>query len=237
MGSDRSAAADGHPWRLASAQVFVEDLGAPELTDADAHHVERVLRISGDEQLCVSDGAGGWRMCELDSAGGLRAAGEPEWVDRPQPTLTVGFAAPKGERTEWAVRKLTEVGVDRIAVLRTGRSVVRWDAGRAERQLSKMHRWVRESARQCRRLWLPAVTIGTMADLAGSLLAGAALADAGGRRVETGDHTILVGPEGGWTDEEREGRDVVALGEHVLRTETAAVLAGSAMASFRLWRD
>ena len=76
-----------------------------------------------------------------------------------------------------------------------------------------------------------------MADLAGSLLAGAVLADAGGRRVETGDHTILVGPEGGWTDEEREGRDVVALGEHVLRTETAAVLAGSAMASFRLWRD
>lgn len=215
----------------------MEDLDSPELTDADAHHLERVLRISGGEQVCVSDGAGGWRMCEFDVGGDLRPVGEPQSVARPHPTLTVGFGAPKGERTEWAVRKLTEVGVDRIAVLRTDRSVVRWDTGRAERQLSKMRRWVRESSRQCRRLWLPEVTIGTMADLADSLLTGAVLADAGGRRVGPGDHTILVGPEGGWTNEEREGRDLVALGEHVLRTETAAVLAGSSMTAIRLWSD
>jgi 16S rRNA (uracil1498-N3)-methyltransferase len=217
--------------------VFVGDLGAPEATDADAHHLKRVLRISHGEQVCVSDGAGGWRMCELDAGGALRPVGDSQRVARPQPTLTVGFAAPKGERTEWAVRKLTEVGVDRIVVLRTERSVVRWDAGRAERQLSKMQRWVRESARQCRRLWLPEVAIGAMADLADSLLAGSVLADAGGRRVDSSDHTILVGPEGGWTNEEREGRDLVALGENVLRTETAAVVAGSSMAAIRLWSD
>lgn len=229
MGADGSAAAGAHPWRVAAAQVFVEDLANPELSDADSHHLNRVLRLAEGSVVCASDGAGGWRLCTL-VAGSLS---EPEEVEREAqrpPTLTVGFAAPKGDRTEWAVRKLTEVGVDRIALLQTDRSVVRWDAERSEKQLAKGRRWILESSRQCRRLTLPTLEIATPADLPAAVLA-----DAGGRKVCAADTAILVGPEGGWTNDEREGRETVGLGEHILRTETAAVLAGSALAAQRLW--
>ncbi len=63
---------------------------------------------------------------------------------------------------------------------------------------------------------------------------GAVLADAGGRPLAGDDRTVLVGPEGGWTNEEREDREVVALAGDVLRAETAAVVAGAAMTSIRL---
>jgi len=48
------------------------------------------------------------------------------------------------------------------------------------------------------------------------------------------DRTVLVGPEGGWDDEERMAADSVVLGENVLRAETAAIVAGSSMAQLRL---
>lgn len=201
------------------------------MDDADAHHLSRVLRLSDGETVCAADGAGAWRMCSIVS-GTLVPLGEPQRLSVPSSTLTVGFAAPKGDRTEWAVRKLTEVGVDRIEVLRTERSVVRWNPDRAEKQLTRMQRWVRESSRQCRRLWLPELAVSSLEEHPI-----AALADSGGRRVSSADHAILVGPEGGWTTSEREGRDLVGLGEHVLRTETAAVLAGSALMQHRLWPE
>lgn len=63
---------------------------------------------------------------------------------------------------------------------------------------------------------------------------GVVLAEAGGRPLTPDDHTVLVGPEGGWTNEERDGRGLVALGANVLRAETAAVVAGAAMTALRL---
>ncbi|MGI9577119.1 MAG: RsmE family RNA methyltransferase [Microthrixaceae bacterium] len=231
MGVDGSSAVSEHPWRNAAAQVFVDDLSAPELSGADAHHLSRVLRLSEGERVCAADGKGGWRMCSLSSEV-LADVGDMHVEAKPTPTLTVGFAAPKGDRTEWAIRKLTEVGVDRIVVLRTERSVVRWQGSRADKQLAKMHRWTLESARQCRRLWLPAIEIASPTDLPSAVIA-----DAGGRRITTRDQQVLVGPEGGWANGEREGREIVGLGEHVLRTETAAVVAGAAMVAERLWSD
>ena len=231
MGADGSPGARSHPWRLSAAQVFVEDLDAPVLSDADSHHLSRVLRLTDGEAVCASDGRGGWRMCTF-TGGALTPLEEGGKLDRPNPELCVALAAPKGDRTEWAVRKLTEVGIDRIVVMETARSVVRWKGDRAGRQLDKMRRWSLESSRQCRRLWLPVLEVASIAEMEGGVLA-----DAGGRRVSADDHMILVGPEGGWVNEEREGRDIVALGENVMRTETAAVVAGAAMANSRLWRD
>lgn len=231
MGADGIAAAGAHPWRLAAAQVFVQDLATPELSDADSHHLSRVLRLADGSAVCATDGAGGWRLGTL-VAGSLAELQETNREPERTPTLTVGFAAPKGDRTEWAVRKLTEVGVDRIVLLQAERSVVRWDAKRSEKQLTKANRWTLESSRQCRRLWLPTLEIATP-----DRFTGAVIADAGGRQVASADTAILVGPEGGWTNEEREGREFVGLGEHILRTETAAVLAGSAMTSLRLWSE
>lgn len=217
----------GPEWRDSAAQVFVGSLEAPEPEPDDAHHLRRVLRLRPGERVCAADGRGGWRMCVMTGAGELEPVGEIRREPAPVP-LAVGFTPVKAEKPEWVVQKLTEVGIDTVWVLQTQRSVVRWDDERAARNLDRLRSVAREAAAQCRRLWLPAVQRGE------GLPVGAVLADAGGRALTPGDDLVLVGPEGGWSDDERRGAEVVGLGENVLRAGTAAVVAGAAMASLRL---
>ena len=194
------------------------------LEPGDRHHLERVLRLRPGDEVVASDGAGRWRPCRFGDP--LEADGPIEAVPEPAPRVTVGFALVKGERPEWAVQKLTEVGVDRIVPLVAERSVVRWSGDRAAKGLERLRRVAREAAMQSRRCWLPEVTAVTpVADLLGE--PGVVLADRGGDPLGPDARTVLVGPEGGWTDGERAlPVPKVGLGDHVLRTETAAVAAG-----------
>jgi 16S rRNA (uracil1498-N3)-methyltransferase len=221
---------DGAPHRSAAAQVFVARLDRPELDPDDLHHLGRVLRLRAGEPVCAADGAGSWRPTVFTGGAALDATGEVASVPRPTPGLTVAFAPVKGDRPELAVQKLTELGVDRMVVFTSARSVVRWEGDRAARHVERLSRVAREAAAQCRRLWLPTVERADLADLRGP---GTVIADLGGRPPSTADHTVLVGPEGGWSDQEREARDAVTLGEHVLRAETAAIAAGALMAALR----
>ena len=230
MGADGSAGASEAPWRSAAAQVFVDDLGSPELAEGDGHHLTRVLRLEQGSSVCAADGVGGWRLCRLGSSGALEPDGDVRRQAALAPSLSVGFSPVKGDRPEWVVQKLTEVGIDRVVILRTQRSIVRWSSERAERQIAKLTRVAHEAARQCRRLWLPGLEFAP----SGVLPQDGVLADAGGRALSGDDHLILVGPEGGWTNEERDGRSTVALAANILRSETAALVAGAAMASLRL---
>ncbi len=71
--------------------------------------------------------------------------------------MTVAFSPVKGDRPEWAVQKLTELGVDRIVPLVAARSVVRWTGDRGAAVVERWRRVAREAAMQSRRAWLPAV--------------------------------------------------------------------------------
>jgi 16S rRNA (uracil1498-N3)-methyltransferase len=124
------------------------------------------------------------------------------------------------------VQKLTELGVDRIVPFRAERSVVVWDEGRAAKAVTRLRQVARAAAMQCHRPWLPEVApVASLADLAAT--AGVAVAERGGPPLDPGTTTVLVGPEGGWSEEERVfGLPPVGLGVHVLRAETAAITAG-----------
>lgn len=217
---------------MAAAHVFVADVEAPALDPDDHHHLERVLRLRDGEAVTVADGAGRWRACTW-SAGRLDPAGEVTVDDRPVPAVTVAFALTKGDKPELVVQKLTEVGVDRIVPFVATRSVVRWDEAKAGRQVERLRRVAREAAMQSRRTFLPSVDgVARFADVAA--LPGACLADAGGAPPSLDRPTVLVGPEGGWSDEERAvGPPPMALGPHVLRAETAAIVAGALVVAIR----
>jgi 16S rRNA (uracil1498-N3)-methyltransferase len=218
------------PHRAAEAQVFVADLAAPELDDDALHHLGRVLRLRAGAVVCAADGAGSWRPTTFTGGATLEPAEEVRTQARPAPPLTVAFAPVKGDRPELVVQKLTEVGVDRLVVFTAARSVVRWEGERGDRHVARLARVAREAAAQCRRLWLPSVE---RSDLAVLVADGAVLSDMGGRVPTPADRTVVVGPEGGWTAQETEGREAVTLGEHVLRAETAAIAAGVLMAALR----
>jgi 16S rRNA (uracil1498-N3)-methyltransferase len=217
-----------------AAHVFVDDLDSLALADDDHHHLERVLRMRPGQAVTASDGEGGWRLGEWQADGSLAPVGPIERVARPMPIVTVAFAIPKADRPEWAVQKLTEVGVDRIIPLVTARSIVRWDEPKAARNLERLRKVAREAAMQSRRVWLPAVgpvvPVSALTDTDGG---GVALAQPGGGPVSLDAPIVLIGPEGGWTDEELEGQRTFGFGPNVLRTETAAVTAGILLTALR----
>jgi 16S rRNA (uracil1498-N3)-methyltransferase len=219
---------------VAPAHVFVADLQHPALDTADLHHLTRVLRLRAGEPVSCSDGAGGWRPCRFEGRVALSPDGPVARPARPMPLLCVGFAPVKGDRSEWAVQKLTEAGVDRIVLLVTDRSVVRWASERAGRQLERLRAVARQAAAQSRRLWLPDVTPPQPLESVTATSPAAAMAAPEGGPPALDRPCILVGPEGGWSPEE-EGLDLarVRLGPGILRTETAAVAAGTLLAALR----
>jgi 16S rRNA (uracil1498-N3)-methyltransferase len=213
--------------------VFVADVAAPVLDDEDRHHLERVLRTRVGEEVTVADGRGGWRVCTFAAGGGLEPVGEVEQRPAPVPAITVAFALTKGEKPETAVQKLTELGVDRIVPFAAARSVARWDGDRADRHVARLRKVAREAAMQSRRAHLPIVD-DVVDFAAAAAIPGACLADAGGAPPSLDRPVVLVGPEGGWSDEERSaGLPVVGLGPFVLRAETAALTAGALFGALR----
>lgn len=211
--------------------AFVDDIDAPALSERDHHHLERVLRVRSGDGFTVADGRGQWRRCRFGAT--VEIAGDVVIDAEGAPRLTVAFALVKGDRPELVVQKLTELGMDRIVVFAAERSVVRWDREKAAKQVERLQRVAREAAMQSRRSWLPAidglVPFSELIDLPG-----AAAADRGGVAPTLAHPTVLIGPEGGWTDDERARFGAsVALGDQVLRAETAALTAGGLLAALR----
>lgn len=215
------------------------------LAGPEGRHAAAVRRVTVGEQVEVTDGAGSVAECVVTAAG-------PDWLDLdvlkrrlvepPTPRLVVVQALAKGDRGELAVEAMTEVGVDEIVPWAASRSVVQWRGERGVRALERWRATAREAAKQSRRAWLPVVTEPAAMPAVGQRLAAASTAivlDSGastplaGVRVPvSGEVIVVVGPEGGCTDEELSafigvGALACRLGPTVLRTSTAGVAAAA----------
>lgn len=219
--------------RAAAAQVMVADVAHPELDADDHHHVARVLRLRSGEEIVVCDGQGSWRQAHWTGTPTPEPIGEVVVEDRLAPRLTVAFTPTKGDRPEWVVHKLTELGVDRVIPVMTARSVVRWDVARAQRQVERWQRIAREAACQSRQVFVP--VIESVTELAALVQTEPVrVAEPGGPLPQADGVPVVVGPEGGFTPEEL-GRAMgsVGLPGGVLRAETAAVAVAVLMAADR----
>ena len=226
---------------------MVDSIEHPVPSEELTRHLWSARRLRPDTEISVTDGAGSWRRARIGSVGELVVDGEVHVVAAPEP-ISVAFAPVKGERPEWCVQKLTEVGVDRIVVLQTDRSVVRWTGAKAAGHLAKLQRVAAAALEQCRRAWLPTIVGPFSLDelVAGQALAGGPVAsgptwvraDGTGRAFTTHDRAVLIGPEGGFSERERAlVPDAVALGPHVMRAETAAMVAGAQAVALREKKD
>ncbi len=231
---------DRAPWLGATTQVLVGDVSAPKLDDASYHHLSKVLRLRKGQTVCASDGVGGWAMCEFDGSSTLVSTGSSGREPAPEPTLTVGFALVKASKPELVVQKLTELGIDQMVVFQARNSVVRWDAGKVERQIERLRKIVVEACAQSRRLHQPTVSFGDLAGASGWTSAApdgstprVVLADVGGRPLKRSDTVVLIGPEGGWDPSEARIGERISLGTTVLRAETAAIAAATQMTALR----
>ncbi|MET0132905.1 MAG: 16S rRNA (uracil(1498)-N(3))-methyltransferase [Kibdelosporangium sp.] len=218
------------------------------LDGPEGRHAATVKRLRPGEALTLSDGTGGLAACLVDALEG-RDALRLKVVDRtqlpqPQPRVVVVQALVKGDRGELAVELATEAGADVIVPWRAARCVAKWEDGpRGEKALARWRNTVREAAKQARRAWLPEVLDPVSTKQLARLLDGATglvlesstksrLADVS--LPDQGDVILVVGPEGGVSDEEIEllvdaGAQAVRLGPDVLRASTAAAVALGAL--------
>lgn len=211
--------------------VFVDDIDRPVISEEDYHHLSKVRRVRLGETLTICDGAGRWCPARFGSA--PEVTGSIVSVDRSPPRITIAMSPVKGDRTATAVQMLTEIGVDRIVLVSTARSVVRWDEERGHKAIARLAAVARSAAQQSRQVWLPVVE-GPVS--VSRLLAeqAVAVAEQGASAPSLLHPTVIIGPEGGWENAEI-GPQIprVGLGSAVLRAETAAVAAGALLASLR----
>jgi 16S rRNA (uracil1498-N3)-methyltransferase len=230
----------------------VPDEDERALLDGDeGFHAASVRRIRVGEHVVLGDGAGELAECVVEETTkqSLTARVLTRWTAvSPRPSVTVVQAIPKAERSELAIELATEAGADGFLAWQASRCVARWDGPKADKGLRRWRAVARSAARQSRRGLIPCVdgVVSTAAlvqrireDVAGGALVLAlhesATVPLTEHPVAQADSLVLVvGPEGGITDEEiaaftAAGAHAVRLGPTVLRTSTAATVALGAL--------
>lgn len=224
---------------MSAPRFFVEALERTSVTlgDADSRHALRALRLRPGDELQLSDDRGTVGHGVLAGSQGGRAVVDviqTASVARPVPAVGVALVPPSADRLRWAVQKLTELGVDRIELLGSARAA-RW-AGETERRRAaeRVRIVAREAAMQSRRAFLPEVEAApALGDILARRHPVAVLWEGGGSALAeilpdgAAAITLVVGPEGGFTEEEVDAvrgsnAALASLGPAILRTETAA---------------
>ncbi|MDP8994235.1 MAG: 16S rRNA (uracil(1498)-N(3))-methyltransferase [Pseudomonadota bacterium] len=206
------------------------------LEEPPAHYLGTVLRLGPGAQVKLFDNRTGEWLAEVVEAGRKRVSLKLHWRLRerePVPDLWLLFAPIKRGRIDWLVEKATELGVARLVPVLTERTVVE------RMNPARLFAHAVEAAEQCGRTALPELVEPTKLDaLLAEWPSSRALYFADERggdplAAKPGPAAILIGPEGGFTDEERAAiralpqAKAVSLGPRILRADTAAVAAVS----------
>ncbi len=230
-------------------RFFIEGVHATgdivDIRGSDARKIVSVLRKHTGDALEIIDSAATLFRAELEVDGAqvrarLRAGDSSASSDAPR--LTIAQGIPKGQKMDFVVEKLTELGVAAIVPFESERSVV---TGAGSNKVERWRRLAKSSAQQCGRRDVPHIAdplrIADVIELFGSfdcVLFPWELAprDAGPGSIQIarlikGSHNILaiIGPEGGFTHAEAaaardHGAHLLSLGERILRSETAGLV-------------
>ncbi len=231
---------------MARRRFFVDRVrnGQAEITGENAHHLTRVLRVEAGQKFEITDNERAWLASVETARRELVRFSVIEEIDAgPElPHVTLYLALIKFERFEWAVEKATELGVTRIVPVEANRSEHGLFAG-AQKRVERWKRIAREASEQSRRMRAP--------EVAGPVRLQEAVREAAGSSAHrvwldeqpgatplvrafspapTDSVSLLIGPEGGWIDAERQdfaaaGFTGASLGPSILRSETAVCAA------------
>ena len=223
------------------------------ITDDLLIHIKDSLRIAIGETLWFGDGHGTRYHAKITDVSKravtghiLKTVQEPP---RRTPRLILGQSLLKGEKMDWVIQKATELGVDELIPIESRHSVVQLKADRVDHQLARWQRIALEAAQQSEQWHVPTIVpprslavlltglaTGTITLMLAERREGKSLQKVDLPEDVTNSVLILIGPEGGWSKEEvqiaeQTGVEPIALGQHILRAETAAIAAISILQS------
>ncbi len=221
------------PWVLIEPGAL-EDGGRCRLEAEESRHLEKVLRRRPGDRIIVTDGCGVRSEAlvrEFGRSGALLEIEDYRRLPKEEgPEILLGIL--QGRAMDWALQKAVELGVGRVVPVMASRSQA---AARAASRLKHWKRIGRQALKQCHRVWEMEISKPrTIEEISEDRSAPGFLADPGGRRLEDLEQglapRVLIGPEGGLDEAEhrllmRAGWAPLLLGKHVLRAETAALVA------------
>jgi 16S rRNA (uracil1498-N3)-methyltransferase len=206
-----------------------------------SHHLARVLRLGVGDSLVLFDGSGGeypGEITAVDKKTVQVKTGAHRELDCESPLgIHLGIAVSRGERMDWIVQKSTELGVRSLTPLLTEHSGVKLSADRADKKIQHWQKIAVSACEQCGRNRLPTIyPVQTLNLWLESTVAERkfVLHHRAERNAGAGNApatiALLVGPEGGLSEQEIEaaeqaGYASLCLGPRVLRTETAPLAA------------
>ncbi|TWU65780.1 RsmE family RNA methyltransferase [Crateriforma conspicua] len=210
------------------------------LDDTEAGHAIRVMRVKPGDHLQLFDGRGRIAIAEVTLVN--RKACQCQLLNAPSETevmqrrVKMGIAFPKGDRCKRMIESLTELGIDTVVPITAERS----QRPESEATLQKLRRTIIESCKQSGRNHLMQLkSPQTLEEFASGAVENCRwVADPRGEEPDSATAAqsdgicVLVGPEGGFTDDEvslatAQGFTSLALGHSILRIETAAIVAGA----------
>lgn len=224
--------------RFYDAQPFHVGTTA-SLGESASHHIGKVLRMRVGDSITLFNGEGGEYQATLSAIGKKTvdaAIVSFDAVDRcPPAAVTVALPFIKGERMDYAIQKATELGAHSFQLLVCERSDVRLDGDRLDKKLGHLRQVAVSACEQCGMNRVPEFTsLLSFSELVRDCNSELKLlAHPGEQRLQLAPDfrstvTLVTGPEGGFSDNElqqaqRAGFASFALGERVLRAETAPV--------------
>ena len=236
-------------------------LGSPlSIRGADHHYLTRVLRLTQGDHVLLLDGSGAVADAQVTAIDAQALTVELQRIEQAPiaaalPPLHLYVGILKGERHDWVIEKATELGAARIVSLACARSVPSLSGDRADKRQGRWQRVAQAAAQQCRRPQVPQISPPcsfreglAQCDVGLRLLFSEGTAPPLRRILQRPEGTdvppatqgaaisLLIGPEGGLTDEEcaeaaAAGFRACSLGPNILRAETAAMAALSATAA------
>ena len=211
-------------------------------TPDDEHHILHVMRMKkGDEIEVVSDGK--VFLCRIDNLHPLEVSviHEIENDVELKECITLLFALTKGDKIDLVLQKATELGVKKVALIESERTVVKYEGKDIDKKLARFNKIMKEASEQSHRLVVPELLgIYNLKNLPKEVFSDINYVayekdanDISGAfsNLEKGKSiSILIGPEGGFSEQEinrltEQGFIRTSLGKRILRAETAAIYA------------
>jgi len=216
------------------------------LNEDDEHHVLHVMRMKKNDEIEVVN-EGRVFLCRIDTCSPLQISVIHE-IDNDveiREDITLLFALTKGDKIDLVLQKATELGVKKVALIETERTVVTYEGKDKDKKLLRFNKIMKEASEQSHRLIIPSlVGIYSLKNLPKELFSDlnyvayekdASETSSIFSQVEKGKSiTVLIGPEGGFSEQEinylvDKGFIRTSLGKRILRAETAAIYALSVL--------
>lgn len=227
------------------------DRGTVTVAGEDAFHIVKVMRMRQGDKIIASNGQSREVIAVLNTLSSSEVVAdiveEREWTPEPAWLVSIAQGLPKGDKMELVIQKGTEIGAASFVPFESERMIVQYDGKKAEKRLERWSRIAKEAAEQAHRGSVPPIApvhswkqlLQRFADYDLVLFcyekrseASKGLRDAllPYRERQQLRVLLIVGPEGGFTEQEADqaeeaGAVLAGLGRRILRTETAGMAA------------